>query len=150
PEEPRSLGNPLSRIGPRGRAVLGDDDVERRVRERHVLPRRLDELELDPRLAHQPPRGLELCRGRVDADRTRSALREPRREVGGSTPELDDVLTGDLAEDVQLGLVPSPLAPADLAARPRAGGRSVRVLRVDPGPERDVALEIRRAHRRTR
>src|SRR5438552_18493106 len=46
--------------------------------------------------------GIQLRRRRVDADDTRTALHEPRREVGGAATELDDVEAGDVTEDAHL------------------------------------------------
>ena len=63
-KQARGLGDPLVRVAPDRRAVLGDDDVERRVRERDLLGVRLEERELDPGLALHLPRGLELRGGR--------------------------------------------------------------------------------------
>ena len=57
-----------------------------------------------PGLRLQPPCGVELRRGDVDADGPRAALREPGGEVASAAPEVDDVETRDVAEQPDLGL----------------------------------------------
>ena len=93
PQQPRGLGDPRVRVAPDARAVLGDGEVEARVRERHVLGVAVHERELEPELA---PAG---------AGRSRAAPRElsiptgraPRRAsqaetYAGAAAELDRVL----------------------------------------------------------
>ena len=85
-------------------------------------------------------RAVSSCAGRdVDADRPRPALREPRGEVRGAAPELDDVEARDVAEHVELGLVDRPDAPRDLVERPvRRRALSFVYSRFALGPERGV------------
>ena len=61
PEQPRRLGDPPVRIGPDGRAVLGEDEVEGLVGQRDALGARLDERELDRLRLH--PRAVASCAG---------------------------------------------------------------------------------------
>ena len=60
------------------------------------------------------------ARSDVDADRTRSELGEPGREVRSTAPELHDVEPGDVAKRVQLALGSAEHAPLDLVLEPGA------------------------------
>ena len=91
------------RVGPERRAVLREREIERRIRQRHRLGRRLDERELDPCLRLHAPRRRELRGRRVDADGSRAAPREPRGEVRRAAAELDDVEAVDVAEAADVG-----------------------------------------------
>ena len=77
PKQTRRLRNPAVRVGPEGRSVLRESEIEGRVRQWHVLTDRLDQRELDPGLVLQPARGRELRRRRVDADDARAAASQP-------------------------------------------------------------------------
>src|SRR5207249_4661994 len=67
-KQPRGLGDPALRVGPGRRAVLGDDEVERAVRQRNVLPAGLHEREGKRELGLAAPRRVELRRGGIDPD----------------------------------------------------------------------------------
>src|SRR5436309_14058855 len=77
-EQARGLGNPPVGVGPERGAVLGDGEVEAFVGKRDRLSARFDQRELEATLVLHAARGLELCRCDVDADRARTAPREPR------------------------------------------------------------------------
>ena len=112
PEQPRRLRDPAVGVAPDRRAVLGERDVERRIRQRHVLRVRLEQRELDARSPAAARRAVvELCGRDVDADRPRTAASQPGGEVGGAAAELDDVLPGDVGQRVQLGLGHSRQTP---------------------------------------
>ncbi len=110
-QQPRRLRHPEVRIGPDRGAVLRDGEVERRVRQRHPLAGCLDQREHDPRLLLHPPGRLELRGRRVDADRARAELGEPRREVRGPAAELDDVEPRNVAERARPPPPGCPTAP---------------------------------------
>src|SRR5215211_3611942 len=76
-EQAVSLANPLLGIDPDRRAVLGQGEIERRIGKGNLGGVRFDKWERDAGLSLHPPCGLELRRGDVDADRARSAPREP-------------------------------------------------------------------------
>src|SRR5205814_3209659 len=83
-QESRRLRDPLVRVGPDRRPVLGDREIERRVRQRYVLAERLDELEPETELLVAAPGRLELRRRGIDADHAgRAGLLQPRAEVRG-------------------------------------------------------------------
>src|ERR1043166_9514038 len=77
-QQPARLRNPAIRVGPDRCAVLGECEVEARIRERHGLAARLHERELEPVLTLEHTRRLELRRRGVDADRPRAAASQPR------------------------------------------------------------------------
>ena len=130
PQEPSRLGDPAVRIDPDRRAVLGDDEVDARVRQAGRRRRR-------PRPAGtrspSPPacrRAVSSCAGVMSTPTGRApSLREPGREVGGAAAELDDVEPGDVAEDVQLGLVDRPRCPTRSRRAPSSSRRSRRCTR---------------------
>ena len=95
PQQASGLGDPTLGLAPDRGAVLGERQVERRVWQGHVLGASLDERELDPKLLLALTCRRKLRRSDVDANRTRSAPRQPGREVRRPTAELDHVLTGD-------------------------------------------------------
>src|SRR4029077_9843840 len=95
----------------------------------------------------------ELRRREVDADDAGAATREPRAEVRGSAPELDDVLAVDVRQDLDLRLAGVSRAPRDLLLRPRVARTPVRVLRVRLRPRRPVdgeVVRLRQGRRGTR
>ena len=118
PQQARRLRDPAVGVGPDRRAVLGQGEVERGVRQRDVLPHCLDERKLEPELLLHGARRRKLCGRRIDAHGPRAALREPGREVGGAASELDDVETGDVAEDADFRLRDLEDAPVDLVLLP--------------------------------
>src|SRR5207248_9815949 len=103
---------------PEGGAVLGEREIERRVRQWNILGRCLDERKFEPSLRLHAPRRLELRRRRIDADRPRAPSRQPRGEVCGAAAELDDVETIDLADTPDLRLGDAEDAPANLLLAP--------------------------------
>ena len=107
-------------VAPQRRAVLGDGEVEARVRQRHVLGRGVVQREREAVLRLHRAGGLELLRGEVDADRARPAAGEPGGDVGGAAAQLDHVQAVDRRQRADLGLRHVPGAPADLARRPVA------------------------------
>src|SRR5512145_743084 len=141
-KEPRRLRHPSLRIAPQARAVLGDREVEGRVRKRYLFGAGLDQRELDLPLRHDAPRRLELSGRDVDPDRPSASRREPRREVRGATAELDDVEPGDVAEDTGLGFGHAEDPPADLTLAPGPCRSAVGELFVRLRPERAVARNV--------
>jgi hypothetical protein len=144
-KEPCRLRNPEIGIAPDARPVLGHGEVERRVRERHVLGARVDERELEAVLRLHRASGVELLRCQVDADRTGALPREPRGYVCGAAAQLDHVLPRDVRKDLHLALWDVEDAPGDLLGRPvalRPGDVARRLLRpllaVDRGVRRQV------------
>src|SRR4029077_13538738 len=102
-QQPSRLRDPAVRVGPDRGAVLGDDEVEGLVRQRHVLSERLHEFEPEPETLLTTPRGLELCGSRVDADDPRGArLLQPGSEVRGAAAELDDLFAGQIRQCEEL------------------------------------------------
>ena len=137
PQEPRRFGDPQVGVAPDRGAVLGERDVEARVRKRHVLGRRLDQRELRPVLGHEPPRVRELRVRDVDADRARAHPREPGRPVGGAAAELDDVLPGHVRKHAAAplpGTCQIPQSGSRLAGP--AATAALLVLRAPPSPTR--------------
>src|SRR2546428_4461982 len=98
PQQARGLWDPELWIGPERRTVLGEREIERCVRQRDALGRRFDERERDPALLLHPPRGREPGRCRIHSDRPRTALRQPRGEIRGPTPEFDHVAIAHLTK----------------------------------------------------
>ena len=92
PQQPGRLRNPLVRVAPDRCAVLRYRQIERRVRKRHVLRVRLDQLHGESRSRAHPASRLELRGRNVDARHPSTALCEPRAEVGRPASELDHVL----------------------------------------------------------
>ena len=130
-QQARGLGDPQGGIAPDRRAVLGEREVERVVRQRHVLGVRLDQLQAEPELGVHPPRRVELRGSDVDADHAaRAGALEPGAEVRRPAAELDHVLARDVGQDLHLALGLRPLAPGDLLLRPGVVRHGVRVLRV--------------------
>ena len=145
PQQPRCFGDPAVRIDPDAGAVLRDDEIEALVGK----PRRggvgLEQGELEPVLALQLARRLELRRRHVDADRPGAAASQPRRDVRGAAAELEHVRAVQLdpGERAQLGLGNAPDPPADLLLRPRPPALLVGVLRVRLRPELAVPRRFR-------
>src|SRR3954447_18507870 len=84
------LRDPAIRVGPDRRAVLRDDEVEGRVRKRHVLSERFHELEPEAETLLTATRRLELSGSRVDAENPRGAcLLQPGAEVRSAATELE-------------------------------------------------------------
>ena len=141
-EQAGGLGQPARRVAIQARSILGDRQVERRVRQRNVLRARLDERELNAGLRHRPPRRVELCRRDVDAHRPGAPPGEPRREIRSAAPELDDIDTVDLTEDADVVLVNAEDAPRDVPGAPRIASAAVRELRVLLAPTLAVASNV--------
>ena len=119
------LGYPGVRIRPDGRPVLGDGQVEARVRKRNRLRARLEKRKLEPETHLHLPRRLELGRGDVDSNRPRAATRQPGGDVGRAAPELDHVEPSHrLRQHPHLGLGNPPHAPQDLLGCPGGRGAS--------------------------
>ena len=83
------LRDPLVRVAPKARPVLGDGEVEARIRQRHLFGVAVNEREVQAVLGLHPASGGELLLGVVDADGLGAAPREPGRDVGGPAAELD-------------------------------------------------------------
>src|SRR5436190_2391351 len=101
-EKARGFRNPAIGVRPQRGAVLGENEIEGRIRKRDVLSHSLDERKLDAGFALHPARRVKLGRRRVDTDDLRAATREPRGEVRRPTPQLDGVYVAHVAEDLQL------------------------------------------------
>ena len=120
-QQPRRLGDPLVRIAPDARAVLGDREVEARVVKRRLLGVAVHERELDPELLLQGARGGELALGVVDPDGASAAPGQPRGHVARPAAELDRVEAVEVVgQHVQLGLGDGEDPPPRLVARPVA------------------------------
>ena len=136
PQESSRLGNPALRVGPQTRAILGDGEVEARVRIRNLLGVAMKEGKVEAVIALEPTGGGELRGGVVDSHHARSTPGEPGRHVGRAASQLDGVLAGEVVrEHAELRLGHTPDAPRRLGPRPGtlAGGRVVRGLRVPQG-----------------
>ena len=130
-QQPRGFGDPLVRIAPDRRAVLGDREIERPAGQRDRLGVRFDELDVEGGPLVHTPRGRELRRSDVDADAPAGAAPlQPRGDVRGATAELDDVLAADVREDLELALRRVPDAPRDLGLVPGVFSSSVGVVGV--------------------
>ena len=140
-QQPRRLRNPAVGIAPDRGAVLGEREVEARVRQRRLLRVRLDEREVEPVLRLHRPRDLELARRQVDGHRPRPEPGEPRRPVCGAAAELDDVHPGHVRQRAQLGLGHGPQPPRRLLPRPVPRRRPLLEL-AQHLPVAAVALEI--------
>ena len=131
-QQPRRLRDPAVRVGPDRGAVLGESEVERRVRKRDALARRPRSAGTRARTPAAARRAVASCAGRrVDADGPRPALGEPGREVRGAAAELDDVEAGNVAD----------------ARRPRTPGSRRSPSRSRPAPT--PAVRSRRCARRS-
>ena len=97
--------------------------------QRHVLGARMDERELEPVLRLHAPRGRELLRARSTPVDPCPAPGEPGRHVRGTAAELDHVLAGDLAEQLDLALGHLEHPPGDLLGGPVALGAGDVLLR---------------------
>ncbi len=118
-EQPSGLRDPAFRIAPQRRAVFGEGEVERRIREWHVLGVGLEELEAKAELLVHLTRRVELRGGDVHAhDPAGAEPLEPGPEVGGSTAQLDHVQPAHLGQHLDLRLGRVPLPPGDLFLRP--------------------------------
>ena len=112
PEQPRRLRDPAVRVGTRStRRTRRRARSKERVGQRPVSPRSPRGAGTRARLALHLPRGLELRRRDVDADRSRAATREPGGEVRRAAAELDHVLAVDVGQHVQLRLRDPPRSP---------------------------------------
>ena len=77
-QDPGHLRDPLVRIGPDGRAVLADRQIEGVVRKREELGGRTDQREVCSELALELDCDLELARGGVERHRCPTPPGEPR------------------------------------------------------------------------
>ena len=87
--------------------MVGEDDVEARVRERERLGAAVDEREVGAGRA----RVRELPLREVDAGDARAAARERAAPLRRAAAVLEHVLPGDVAEHLQLRLGDLPDAP---------------------------------------
>src|SRR5207253_10179502 len=91
----------------------------------------------------EPPRGLELRRGEVDAHHARrAALLQPRAEVPRPAAELDDLLADDVGQDLHALLTGTTHPPGDLLLQPLTMGSAVGVLRVGFRPDGAFGCEV--------
>ncbi len=105
PQHPRDVGDQGVGVGDElERAEGGEDDVERRVAERHAGGRRTQGGYDDPVLLVDAPAVLELPHGHVDADRPAAVDQDPARALAGPAADLEHVPAVDLAERVQIVL----------------------------------------------
>ena len=126
--------------------MVGEDNVEARVGERHALGRRVDQRELEACGRECQARVLELALGVVDADRASPLRGEEDRPLRSAAAELQHVHSGHIAEDSELALGKLPETPTRLRAPDVLAMR----LLVGVGlaiPERAVALKVRQALR---
>ena len=107
----------------------------------------MDEREVETRGGEGIARVLELALRVVDADRPRSEAGEEDRPLRRAAAELEYVLPGHVAENLQLALGQLPHPPAGLWAADVLAVRLLVLVRVTV-PERAVLLEVRQALRR--
>ena len=112
------------RVGPEARAVLGDREVEARVRERHRLGVAVDGAGSRARAPAASARGLELRRRVVDADEPGAAPGQPGADVRRAAAELDRVRAGEVGgQHPHLGLRDPPDPPARAPRPPSSRAR---------------------------
>ena len=146
PQQPGGLGDPPGRVTPQARPALGDHQVKAGAAKRDIGGVCLDEREDDPALALALPRGAQLNRGDIHADRPGTAAGQPGGEIRGAAAQLDDVQARNIAQDAELALGDVEDSPGDLLSGPGPGGMSLGVLGVRLGPH--VAVEARLPARR--
>jgi hypothetical protein len=117
-EESCRLRDPAEGISPDRGAVFRDDKVEGRVGQRYRFADRLHEREVEPELLLHLASRRELCRSRVDADRSCATLREPGRNVRRAAAEIEDVEAGYVAKNLQPLLGVPEDAEVELVLRP--------------------------------
>src|SRR5581483_1942304 len=149
PEHPRGLRDRRVGVGERHRPVVAEHDVEARVRERHALGVGVHDRERDPGAGHQARRVPELRDRQIQADGTRAHAGEADRPLRGSAPELQDVLPGDVTEDLQPGLGQAPDPPGRTGEPVELARVLGLVLVARPVPEAAVLADVTRgsAHR---
>src|SRR5712692_5241065 len=141
PEEPDRLRDPAVGITPYAGAVLGEREIEARVRQRNLLGIAMQEREAEAVLPLEGRGRLELPGGVVDAEVPGAPSREPGRPVGGAAAKLYDVLAVDLRHDAKITLRHPPYAPGGLVARP--GTAAVRrILHAEPVPVSPVSSDV--------
>src|SRR5262245_40464412 len=96
PQEPGRLWNPRIGVAPNTRTILADCEIKTLVGERRPLGVPQMQRKGETVLRLQPPRRRQLTRRVVDPNRPRSPPRQPRRDVGGATTELDGILPGQI------------------------------------------------------
>src|SRR5712692_9602492 len=143
PEEPDRLRDPAIRITPYAGAVLGEREIEARVRQRDLLGIAMQEREAEAVLPLEGRGRLELPGGVVDAEVPGAPPREPGRPVGGAAAKLYDVLAVDLRHDAKITLRNPPDAPGGLVACPGAAAER-RILHAEPVPVIPVSPDVLR------
>ncbi len=98
-QEPRCFVYPALWLTPHARAVFADDQVKARITERYRCRVRLDEREVDTELLLTTAGSVELRGCEIDANGAGAATREPRREIGGTAAQLDDVEASNVTEN---------------------------------------------------
>src|SRR3989442_12705076 len=143
PKEACRFWDPLVRVAPDRRAVLGYREIERCVAKAGRFGVRLDQLETETEILGEPPRYAELCRSEFDAHHApRAAALQPGGDVRRAAAQLDDVLPSDVREDVHFRFGRIPEAPADLRLGPGMLGAGIGIPRVVLGPVRPVDAEV--------
>ena len=87
--------DPRVRVAPDARAVLGDREAKAVVSERRLLGVPVMQRERNAVLGLESTCGRELRLRVVDANRARTAPRQPGGDIARATPELDCVETSD-------------------------------------------------------
>src|SRR4029453_2250972 len=90
-EDACRLGDPAVRIGPDGRTVLAEGQVEGRSGQASVLGVAVDQREVEVMVVLEAMRGLQRPGGVVDPGAGGAARGEPGPEVAGSATELHDI-----------------------------------------------------------
>src|SRR5215472_5281637 len=87
------LGHPPGWIGPKTSAILGNSEIEARIRIWNGFRVTVDKREIEAVLALEAPRCRQLLLGIVDSDYARAATCEPRRYIGRAASQLNHILT---------------------------------------------------------
>ena len=127
-------------IGPDGRSVLADDEIERGVGKGDVLARGLHQGERQPELRLELAGDGELAVRRVDADRRGPEPGQPRRNIGSAASEFERGLALEIVgEQVDRSFRHPEDSPGGLSRRPPSTGR-LQLIFVTLIPRGHVAL----------
>src|SRR5271166_5722899 len=112
-QKTRSFRNPQPRIGPQAGAILGDGEVKGCVGVVNRLGVAVNERKVETMLELQTPSCDELLLRVVDSHNPRAAPSEPRRNICGTAPEFNRVLSDQvIGKHAHLCLRDLPYSPA--------------------------------------
>ena len=122
--------------------MLADHQVEAPARQGDTLCVRLDEREdrSDPPL--QAPSRRQLLAGQVQRHRLGPSRGQPRREIGGSTPQFNHMEVSYVAQDAEEPVWNREQPPHHLRSRPQRVGRCVGKAFVQQPPKRSVLRNL--------